>query len=415
MQFKYANISSTPTKEELQKEIARLEILKTDFNNKDQGTKIILNSIYGVAGYKNYPGYHIDVAASITGQSRDIINFTEDRINAYFIKIWHMDHELHQKLGIKTPPRCDMVLGNRDGDDAPGVVNYCDTDSIFFIMERVYKQSGYDGDFVDFSLKVYEYRLKDWVAKKLAEYVQAYNALPTKKDGQPSFKLTLENLCHSVLWVGKKKYVKNLAWKKGAKFNSLDKLEFVGLESNKASVPKFVRDKLIYLVKRILKASEDGIDIANMLQFEIRLIRTEFDMLEYHQMCKAIRVTDYESCVINDQTLCEFKSSAKPHTKGAVYYNYLINSDTKYNYANYLPRIQSGMKVHTYAVAEGDFRDFSFPLGKVPDVKGFAPRMDVEAQFKNEFLGPLNNIVKALGIIDVKTIKQNSAVIPPMW
>lgn len=413
MEFRYADISRCKTRAEIEAEIARLEIIKTDFNNKDQGTKIILNSIYGVAGYKGYPGYDINVAASITGQSRDIIQFTEDRINGYFTSVWLIDHELHEKLGIATPPPYDGAIFDKDGKLA--VVNYADTDSVFFVLERTYKQSGYKGDFIDFALAIYELRLKDWVAKKLGQYVEKFNALPTKSDGQPSFKLTLENLCHSVLWVGKKKYVKNLAWKKGAKYPSMEKLEFVGLESNKASVPKFVRDKLTFLVKKILKASEEGVDIESMLQFEIRVIRTEFDMLEYHQMCKAIRVTDYESYVLNDVTSCEFKSTAKPHVKGAVYYNYLINSDDRHNFKNYLQSIQSGMKVHTYAVAEGSFRDFSFPLGKVPDIFGFAPPMDIEAQFKNEFLGPLNNIVKALNIIDIKSVKQNSAIIPAMW
>ena len=353
-------------------------------------------------------GYDVDVASSITWQSGDVTRYMRDKLNNYFVA-WKKDKDLHEKLGITI---------KNTGRTYENAVKYCDTDSVFFSIEEIFMDSvGYKGEFIDFALDLYNMRLKDYISGKLNQYCKMYNAFDKKMDGQPSFKLTLDYISHSILWVMKKKYVKNLAWKKNIRYKSLEKIEITGLESNKAMVPKFVREELKKIIKEILTAyDKNGISqVEYIVNFEAKRVRQDFDQKNVDELCNAIRISDYSGAVTNDTTEITFTSKASPAIKGAALHNwYLTRQEEKIR--NLYPRIQSGMKVYTYHTgASSNFATFSFPLGECPV---FAPPMDADLQFEKVFLNPLNNIVKALIGGDGKPMKvkdPNQVIIPPMW
>ena len=106
--------------DELNKLLVEFQKKSSDFHNEEQGVKLTLNSIYGALGNKWFSLANIDVAESVTLQGQDIWKFAEKIINRYFNELWHLDTDLHEKMGIKNvrPLSLDFVI-------------YGDTDSVF--------------------------------------------------------------------------------------------------------------------------------------------------------------------------------------------------------------------------------------------------------------------------------------------
>ena len=67
---------------------------------KQNAIKILINSFYGAFGNKYFYFHNNEIAQSITLQGQDLIKFSIKAINHYFQQKWHLDTELHEKLGI---------------------------------------------------------------------------------------------------------------------------------------------------------------------------------------------------------------------------------------------------------------------------------------------------------------------------
>jgi hypothetical protein len=67
---------------------------------KQNAIKILINSIYGSFGNRWFYFYNPDIAQSITLQGQDLIKFSIKAVNHYFLEKWHLDTELHEKLGL---------------------------------------------------------------------------------------------------------------------------------------------------------------------------------------------------------------------------------------------------------------------------------------------------------------------------
>ena len=98
--------------EELEKLLVEYQKKSSDFHNEEQGVKLTLNSIYGALGNKWFSLANIDVAESVTLQGQDIWKFAEKIINRYFNELWHLDTEVHEKMGIKNvrPLNLDFII-----------------------------------------------------------------------------------------------------------------------------------------------------------------------------------------------------------------------------------------------------------------------------------------------------------------
>jgi DNA polymerase elongation subunit (family B) len=67
---------------------------------KQNAIKILINSFYGAFGNRYFYFHNNDIAQSITLQGQDLIKFSIKAVNYYFTHKWHLDTELHEKLGI---------------------------------------------------------------------------------------------------------------------------------------------------------------------------------------------------------------------------------------------------------------------------------------------------------------------------
>ena len=70
------------------------------YNALQLALKLVLNGSYGAFATSYFILYNNHVAGTITAQGRDLTR-TMDKVNEdYWYNQWHLDHELHYKLGI---------------------------------------------------------------------------------------------------------------------------------------------------------------------------------------------------------------------------------------------------------------------------------------------------------------------------
>lgn len=379
------NNSST---EELLAEIERLGQKKTDHRNADLSAKIIINSIYGVLGYLKFICYNRDVAESVTLQSQDIIKYTETIMNDYFKNIFYTEEDTLKELGVTR------IIAKFQGD----VVKYMDTDSVFLDMNSVYKSVETSLSEQDFILALYDGRLKSFIKQKLNEYTDGYNASRVRFNGKDSFNLEMEQIAESIMWVAKKRYAKSLTWYKNVTYDSLGKVEIIGLETRKSSSPKYVREKIEELIMYLLE--KKGKPSKKDLFDRVSRIRKEFDLLPIEDICETKRISKYNQYVPVDTDKLSFAPRAPEHTRGAGYYNHMLyKSDFKDRY----DFIKTGNRVKFYQIKDPTGKSvstFSFLAGSFP--AEFAPDMNKDLQFEKIFLNPVNNIIAALGMSDIE-------------
>ena len=93
---------------------------------KQNAIKILINSFYGAFGNRYFYFHNNDIAQSITLQGQDLIKFSIRAVNHYFTNKWHLDTELHQKLGI---------AGRNISQITKDAAIYTDTDSVYLCFD----------------------------------------------------------------------------------------------------------------------------------------------------------------------------------------------------------------------------------------------------------------------------------------
>jgi len=88
--------------EELNSLAKQLEDNGDYYDSLQMGQKLILNSIYGAFGNEHFVCSDVNIAGGITAMGRHLIKFV-DKINEdYWYNYWHIDYELHKKLGLNS-------------------------------------------------------------------------------------------------------------------------------------------------------------------------------------------------------------------------------------------------------------------------------------------------------------------------
>ena len=198
------------TKEEKLKKIELLKKQASDvkkevdyYNALQLALKLVLNGSYGAFATSYFILYNNHVAGTITAQGRDLTR-TMDKVNEdYWYNQWHLDHELHFKLGIK-----EVTQINKNEP----VSIYADTDSLFVsfkpaIDHCVWKDLVFNNDYLNSLDSKFIILTNDetktsnpncvGVAHKLSELEQLiksdYDLLANYKENLQSGKIQLPN------------------------------------------------------------------------------------------------------------------------------------------------------------------------------------------------------------------------------
>lgn len=362
-------------KQEIIKKIERLTALKNELKNEEQAIKLTMNSIYGAIGNNWFVCFNPDVAESVTLQGQDLIKYSEMILHKYFHEYWHLDKELHEKLGLTSVKRVVKPL-----------VIYGDTDSNYVTFQEVVSSCDWQGDYKDLILKINEYRLNDYLKNCFEKY--------SKKWGTQNYQdFELETLAANGIFLGKKKYVTNLIYDSGVHIDPLSQLKTTGVEMIKGGTPPFVREKLTYLTKFIFSKGRNF----NIREFvkELKEIKKDFKIQEPQNISAAISVNNYEKFILNDTTALEVAKGCPIHVRASAYHNYILNNS---KYKEKYPLIRSSDKINYYFVkikSATENNVFGYPQGSYP--YEFAPPIDHDVQFTKTILDPINRFIEVMG------------------
>ena len=362
------------TKEQLEKEIKRLDL-------EQNALKLLINSFYGAFGNKYFYFHDTDIAQSITLQGQDLIKFSIKAINYYFREKWHLDTELHQKLGI-SDKKIDKVTED--------CALYTDTDSCYLYFHPALKSvnglSLNDEESLKFCLAINRERLKGYFKMAFQRYAAAFNT-----DNRQDFEL--ENLSKAAMWCAKKKYVLKVSYVDNPKEELADK-EFQivkGLEKVQSSYPIWARNNLEKLYDFFLERGYD-LDLEGELIPKLQQLRSEFDSLSVDETCFSFSVRTYDKYVKSEFPL-KLDKGVPIYTRAAAYHNFLLKESglQKYN------RVINGKVKFYYASAnQYDFDIFAFSPGVYP--AEFAIPMDKDQQFFRLICEPINKLLLAMNL-----------------
>mgnify|MGYP003429174113 FL=1 len=259
MKFEHTSIDlETATPEEIRSEIERMRNLSNEYKNEEQGIKIYINSVYGALGNKWLVCFNPEVAEAVTLEGQNLIKHAEKVINHYFHNVWHLDADLHEKLGITD---VKPVTGN--------MTIYADTDSNYVGFDEVLRSCNWTKSPKDFIIDINKYRLTEFLKGAFDRYAAKSNTVNYQD-------FEMENISQSGIWLAKKKYVLDLVWQDGIDIEGTTQITTKGIELVQSSTPQFAREKLKELLKFIFTAKKE-VKINDIVS-KLRNYKEEFKM-----------------------------------------------------------------------------------------------------------------------------------------
>lgn len=353
---------------------------------EQNAVKILINAYYGASGNNYFYFYDINVAQSITLQGQDLIKFSIQAMNHFFRNKWHLDTELHRKLGI------DQYEIKQVETD---VAVYSDTDSTYVWFEPAVKSiigmpEMSDDEAVKFVLKIDEYGIKPYLEKAFMKYAEKYNTV-----NQQDFEL--ENISTEGIWLAKKNYILNIAYVDNEKRELLPmnkRYQIIkGLENVKGSYPKWSREQLGKLDNILLaKGREISID-ADLIPV-MKEMKETFLALSIDDMSFSFNLNEIDKYIIDIDQLA-FEKGIPQIPRGSAYHNYLVRKTKSERFREITP----GQKVKMYHCLpnEHEFDIFCYVPTEYPEE--FAPQIDKDEQFYRLIVNPINRFLEAYGMV----------------
>ena len=365
-------------------QLSKEEIIQLqDYSRKcyayEQSIKLIINSIYGAFANEYFHFYNVAIAETVTLQGQDAIKFTEKMVEKYFKEFFHKDKQLLKHLDVPEEFEVKPIKGN--------VWKYTDTDSGYLIFEECIEKIEWKGSVKEFVLRLNSFRLAEFIKKVLNDYAKSSHT-------ENYLDFELETIAENAIWVAKKKYVQNIIWKDGKDYDSLSYIKTTGLEIIQSSTPAFCRQKLIDAVKFIFSKKKLTIDDNGELIALIKEIKREFKLSNIEKISMSRSISDYKKFVINDVDDFVLNKGCPIHVRAGAYHNFILNQDQKMKGKYQL--IQSGDKIRWYHSSDEACNVFAFKPGNFP--MEFAPKINIEGQFRATIINTLNRIIVPAGM-----------------
>lgn len=364
--------------EELELEIKRLNSLKEEYDGVQNGIKVFINSCYGAMASPWFECYNISIAEAVTVQGQDIIKFTNEVIDDYFLNMWHKDKALHEKLGL--------TYVNQIKESS--LIIYNDTDSTYVTFEPVIKSCDTKLNPIDFILQLKELKLNDYLNERYTEYAKKFNTKNLQN-------LELESISYSAMMVAKKKYILDLSWKDpGVNYKPQEKVKFVGIELVQGSTSKFARKALKELIRMALD-KQKALLYAEVVK-KLKDYKKDFILQNPDDIGITKSIGDYEKYVLEDKRQIKLAEKCPINVRASCIYNHLVlNSKWRTKYA----LLKTGDKVKYYYAKDGIDNVFGFLPSNYP--YEFAPAVDYDLQFATTIVGPFNRILTTMGFNEI--------------
>jgi DNA polymerase elongation subunit (family B) len=401
---------------ELEKELEainvelELALKEYNYNNAMQlAYKLILNGSYGAFANPYFACTNMAIAGGITSMGRHIIQYMDICNEKYWYEKFHLDYELHEILGVKNvqkipdtyimkstgeyvenptedqlnPPN-DKEMSNLVTRTHP-VSIYVDTDSLFVGFEPGLIACGWEGDPMDFIMKMYEHRLYKYFNEMLEGYAADF-----KVKNLQDFEL--ERINESIIFLGKKRYVQHALWEDKVHYKRLSYLYPKGVELVKSSTPPFARTRVKKIIEYLFENPADY-NIKDLLKM-VKDLKQQFELADIDDISMTTSCNNYAKHVVNDTTEFEYASGCPSGVKAAAFHNYILNQSPEYKDKYGL--IGTGSRIKYYYCKHEKNEMFGYLRGNHP--REIAPEVDMDVQFEKAVLNVVNTFVVGLGM-----------------
>jgi DNA polymerase elongation subunit (family B) len=438
---------------------------ESDYYNALQlALKLILNGSYGAFATQYFILFNQHVAGTITAQGRDLTKTMNAVNEKYWYEQWHLDYELHTRLGVKnvTP------ISKKNGEE---VSIYADTDSLFVSFEPAIQHCDWKNlvlnqiDSISKSFIFLERRqetkisnsncmghfrsvddLKEFLTDNKPELiiVDGYFTKDrsfTAKDVQDLIKdieiqwnwdneLDLIHGMDAFRYGGYfKKCLEEYAGSYGVKNREDFELERVSESIINLAKKKYIQhivyedgipyDRLTYIFPKGVElvrsstpafAREKIVEIVKYLfthpdDFNIKdLLKLVKNLRKEFELADIDDISMQSSCSNYDNKVLEDKTKLE-FVSGA---HFAVKSAAYYNYLLYQNKslqskyenIKSGTKIKYYYCKNKKMNDM-FAFIRGSYPIEFAPEIDYDEQFMKSILSPINSIIEPLGMPEI--------------
>ena len=457
------------TKEEKLKKIELLKKQASDvkkevdyYNALQLALKLVLNGSYGAFATSYFILYNNHVAGTITAQGRDLTR-TMDKVNEdYWYNQWHLDHELHYKLGVKNVTQIDK---------SEPVSIYADTDSLFVSFKPAidhcdWKNLIFNNDYLNSITEKFIILTNDETKSNNTNCLGIANSISQleeliKKDyelilvdGNYVKDRSLNKMINNGVFTSEirfnwnseqdfiqgvdhfryggyfKKCLEDYAGSFGVENKEDFELERISESMINIAKKKYIchitfedgipYERLNYIypkgvelvrsstpafardkivsIVKYLFSHADTFNIKDLLKL-VKGLRKEFELADIDDICMQSSVSKYETKVLHDKSLpLQFVSGAHFAVKSAAHYNYLLMKSK--DHQQKYEFIKSGTKIKYYCCKDKSVTDmFAYIRGSYP--MEFAPPIDYDEQFAKSILSPVNSIIEPLGMPEI--------------
>ena len=423
-----------------------------------------MNGSYGAFATQYFILFNQHVAGTITAQGRDLTK-TMDAVNEkYWYEQWHLDYELHTRLGVKnvTP------ILKKNGEE---VSIYADTDSLFVSFEPAINHCEWRNlylnniDSIDKKFSILEYRqetktdnqnclgifrkpdeLKEFLKNNTVDYliIDGY-FVKDRGFNSPELKELLKDIEIRWNWFNELDFIhgidgfrfggyfKNCLEEYAESFGVKNREDFE-LERVSESIMNFSKKKYIQNI-----VYEDGIPFDRLTYIfpkGVELVRSstplfarekiiqivkylfehpdDFNIKDLLKLVKNLR-KEFELADIDDismQSSCSNYESKVLEDKDRLDFvsgaHFAVKSAAYYNYLlnqnkglqSKYEFIKSGTKIKYYTCKNKKLND-TFAFIRGSYPIEFAPEVDYDEQFLKSILSPINSIIKPLGLPEI--------------
>jgi DNA polymerase elongation subunit (family B) len=448
--------------EELKDKASELKKEIDYYNALQLALKLVLNGSYGALATSYFVLFNNHVAGTITAQGRDLTKTMSEVNQDYWYNQWHLDFELHKKLGIRDVTPLDKSI------EEPSI--YADTDSVFVSFEFAIEHSTWKDIIFDNLDKLSKPHII--LAGRNQILTKNTNCLGCVNNLEEFEKLLSLNYSYIVVdgfWVKNRDFRKLLKEKNisddmikwnwsyeldyiqgidyyryadyfvnrlneyASKFGVANKQDFE-LERISESVinvakKKYIQhivyedgipfDRLTYIFPKGVElvrsstpyfAREKIVDIVKYLfsnpdTFNIKdllklvkNLRREFELVDIDDIAMQSSVSNYETKVKDDKEKLEFETGTHFAVKASAYHNYLLHR--RKDLQSKYEFVKSGTKIKYYYCKNRSINDmFAYIRGSFPIE--IAPEIDYDIQFMKCILSPINSIIEPLGMPEI--------------
>jgi len=423
-----------------------------------------LNGSYGAFATQYFILFNQHVAGTITAQGRDLTK-TMDAVNEkYWYEQWHLDYELHARLGVKnvTP------ILKKNGEE---VSIYADTDSLFVSFEPAINHCEWRNlylnniDSIDKKFTILEYRqetktdnqnclgifrkpdeLKEFLKNNSVDYliIDGY-FVKDRGFSSPELQELLKDIEIRWNWFNELDFIhgidgfrfggyfKNCLEEYAESFGVKNREDFE-LERVSESIMNFSKKKYIQNI-----VYEDGIPFDRLTYIfpkGVELVRSstplfarekiiqivkylfehpdDFNIKDLLKLVKNLR-KEFELADIDDismQSSCSNYESKVLEDKDRLDFvsgaHFAVKSAAYYNYLlnqnkglqSKYEFIKSGTKIKYYTCKNKKLND-TFAFIRGSYPIEFAPEVDYDLQFYKSIISPINSIIQPLGLPEI--------------